>query len=305
MACSLLSKSEMRSLIVTVALLTFLGILFAQDRNILRLGQELQSPDLGVRRQAAIGLGRVSQPQSVRLLQQALANEQSASIRLELVRALRNIAFLRYPGYREALQALGNAANEAFEPDLNVRLRATQALWEAGKKDLLNPVPFLDRNLDDSSQRLRLASVQMLRKLGTPATIPPLGRAANDKAQPETIRLRAIEALGAVSLAEGGVVGRAIAATNIAVANRLGREPIMPAAALEKRHEQQIRFLGAVLQDPDNSSTLALRAVKSVGQVKDKSSVPILQQVATTHGDAAVRSQALRAISHVLARQYE
>ena len=295
----------MRSLMITLALLTFPGTLFAQDRNIQRLGQELQSPDQGIRRQAAIGLGRASQPQSVRLLQQALANERSAGIRLELVRALRTIAFQRYPGYREALQALGNAADEAFEPDLHVRLRATQALWEAGKKDLLNPVPFLDRNLDDSSQRLRLASVKMLRTLGTPATVTPLGRTALNKRQPETIRLRAIEALGAVSLAEGGQVGRAIAATNIAVDNRLGREPIVPATTPEKRHEQQISFLSAVLQDPDNSSALALRAVKSIGQVKDKSSVPILEQVAATHDDAAVRSQALRAISHVLARQYE
>ena len=73
-------------------------------------------------------------------------------------------------------------------------------------------------------------------------------------------------------------------------------------------YAQQTSFISvtdAVLQDPDNSSALALRAVKSIGQVKDKSSVPILEQVAATHGDAAVRSQALRAISHVLARQYE
>ena len=40
----------------------------------------------------------------------------------------------------------------------------------------------------------------MLRKLGTPQTIDPLGQAALDKAQNSKVRLEAIKAIGAVSL---------------------------------------------------------------------------------------------------------
>ena len=295
----------MKSLLNIAWILLTPGIIFAQDRNIQRLGQELQSPALAVRRQAVIGLGRASQTQSVRLLQQALATESESAIRLEIVRALGNIAFLRYPGFREALQALGNASNEALEPDLHVRLKATEALWEAGKKDLLDPVPYLSRNLTDSNHRLRLTSLKMLRKLGTPAVVPVLGRAALDKNQPATVRLRAIEALGAISLSEGGPVGRQVAANNLDVANRFGSIPVVSQRVLIRRHAEQIRFLGAVAQDRDNSDTLVLRAIKSIGQVKDKSSIPVLRQVAETHPNDAVRTQALRSISHVLARQYE
>ena len=279
--------------------------LFAQNPEIQRLAAELRSSNIAIRRQAAVGLGRVSQPQSVRLLRNVLPVEQSASIRLEIVRALRNISFLRYPGYREALEALGNAADNEIEPDAHVRLRATEALWEAGKKDLLDPVPFLERGLDDDSQRLRLTAVKMLRKLGTPETIPGLGRASLDKTQDETIRLKAIEALGAVSLSDVGPAGRRVAEANINAANRLGALPVVDPKALERRHELQIRYLAAVVGDLDNSTTLMLRAVKSMGQVKDKSSIPVLRKIIETHQNAAVRKQATRVLSHVLARQYE
>ena len=186
-----------------------------------------------------------------------------------------------------------------------MRLRATEALWEAGKKDLLDPVPFLRRNLTDPSQRVRLAAVQMLRKLGTPETIPILGEAALDKTQSETIRLKAIEALGAVSLSDLGPVGRQVQETNIRVTDHLGIPPLVPQRALERRHQSQIRFLAAVVSDPDNSPALMLRAVKSIGQVKDKSAIPVLRQIIATHSNAAIRKQATRALSHVLARQYE
>ena len=174
--------------------------LSAQVQNIQRLADELQSPEQGVRRKAAIGLARVGTTQSVLLLRNAFETEVSIAIRLEIVKAMRNIAFLRYPGYREALVALGEASSDAVEPEAQIRLRATQALWEAGERDLLNPVPFLERTLQDESQRLRITAVNMLRKLGTPETIDPLAGAALDKAQPEAIRLKAIDALGAVSL---------------------------------------------------------------------------------------------------------
>ena len=281
------------------------AVLWAQDPHIQRLADELQSPDAGIRRQAAIGLGRASQPQSVRLLRQALPLEADRSIRLEIVRALRNIAFLRYPGYLQALQALADAADNAVEQDEHVRLRATEALWEAGKKDLLDPVPFLKRNLTDPSQQVRLASVKMLRKLGTPETIPALGEAALDKTQSEAIRLKAIEALGAVSLSDLGPAGRQVQEANIRVTDHLGIPPLVPQRALERRHQSQIRFLAAVVSDPNNSPALMLRAVKSIGQVKDKSAIPVLRQIIATHSNAAIRKQATRALSHVLAQQYE
>jgi len=289
----------------TLFVLLLATALHAQAPHIQRLAQELQSPEVSVRREAAIALGRVSQPQSVALLRNALPAEKNISIRLEIVRALRNIVFMRYPGFREALQGLGNAADDDIEANALVRLRASEALWEAAKKDLLDPVPFLERNLGDRSQRLRLSAVQMLRKLGTPATVDPLGRAAVDGTQAETIRLKAIEALGAVSLSDPGPGGRDIAQTNIRTTELLGVPSLVDPGTLERRHQLQIRYLAAVVRDPDNSPTLMLRAVKSMGQVKHKSSIPVLRQILETHPNQAVRKQATRVLSHVLARQYE
>lgn len=277
----------------------------AQDPHLQRLGQELQSREQGIRIQAARSLGLASEAQSVLLLRQALPGERSAAVRLEIVRALRNIAFLRYPGYPEALRVLQEESSDGIEADELVRLKATEALWEAGKKDLLDPVPFLRRNLGDRSQRLRLAAVEMLRKLDTPATIDALGQAAVDPAQPETVRLKAIEALGAAAQVDLGPVGRQVQQDNIAMARRLREEPLEPANTLDARHQLQIRYLSALLRDPRASSSLALRAVKSIGQVKDRSSVPILREVIANHPDAAVRLQATKVLSHVLARQYE
>ena len=228
-------------------------LLFAQDPNISRLAEELQSPNSSIRRQAAISLGRASFPQSVNLLRAAMLTEQDVSIRLEIVRALRHIVFQRFPGYPEALRALGAAADDAIEKNELVRLRASEALWESAKKNLLDPVPFLQRNLSDESQRLRLSAVQMLRKLGTPQTIDPLGRAAIDKDQSDTIRIKAIEAIGAISLSDPGPVGRAVAENNRRTAELLGQPPLIDQGSLEQRHQKQIRYLSAVVRDPNNS----------------------------------------------------
>ena len=226
-------------------------------------------------------------------------------MRLEIMRALRTIAFQRYPGYREALAAIGEAADDDSERDELVRLRATEALWEAGKKDLLDPVPILHRQLSDRSQRLRLAAVKMLRKHGSAQAADALGRAALDKNQSETIRLEAIAGIGAVALTEGVEMGRHVEANNIAVMRLLGAPPLVPVAALEKRHERQVKFLAAIARDPDNSFTLMLRSVKSLGNVKDRSAIPVLRELIETHPHAGIRKQATRVLSYVLARQYE
>ncbi len=286
-------------------LLCLPALLLAQNPNISRLAEELQSSNISIRRQAAIALGRASFPQSVNLLRAALRTELDVSIRLEIVRALRHIVFQRFPGYPEALRALGDASDDSIEKNELVRLRASEALWESAKKNLLNPIPFLQRNLSDESQRLRLSAVQMLRKLGTPQTIDPLGRAATDKDQSETIRLQAIEAIGAIALSDPGPVGRAIAENNRRTTQLLNQPPLIDQGSLERRHEQQIRYLSTVVRDPANSSTLMLQAVKSIGQVKDKSAIAVLQEIINTHSNQAVRKQATRALSHVLARQYE
>ena len=186
-----------------------------------------------------------------------------------------------------------------------MRLRATEALWEAGKKDLLDPVPILERQLSDRSERLRLAAVKMLRKHGQPPVTDVLGRAAQDKTLSETVRLEAIEALGAVALSEGGAVGREVNGANMTSLQRLGIAPLVSAKALDKRHERQVRYLAAVVDDPDNSTTLVLRAVKSIGQVKDKSAIPVLTRLIESHSHDGIRKQAIRALSHVMARQYE
>ncbi len=288
-----------------LALLLLSSGLAAQDPHIQRLAQELQSPEASIRRQAAISLGRVGFPQSATLLRRALPQEKEVSIRLEMIKALRNIVFLRLAGYPEAMKALGDASDDEIEAEAQVRLRATQALWEAAQKNRLDPTPFLERNLTDRSQRLRLAAVQMLRKLGTPSTVDPLGRAAIDKTQSATIRLKAIEALGAVSLSDPGPVGRDVSQANIRAMNHLGVPPLESPGSLERRHQRQINYLAAVVRDPDNSLSLMLRAVKSMGQVKHKSSIPVLREIIETHSNPTIRKQAMRVISHVLARQYE
>lgn len=303
-ACFALASTDirMRYLVLLLFLPTFV---LAQNPDIDRLGQELNSPQVGVRRQAVIALGRTSFPQSVRLLQNALSTERDVSIRLEIVRGLRHIVFQRFPGYPQALQALGRAADDDLEKDQLVRLRASEALWEAAKKGLLDPVPFLNRNLQDQSQRLRLSAVQMLRKLGTPATIDPLGRAALDTKQSEAIRLKAIEAIGAISLSDPGAVGRQIAANNRRTTQLLGQPPLIDQSSIERRHFRQIFYLSSVVRSSDNSPTLMLKAVKSMGQVKDKSAIAALQEIINNHSNTAVRKQATRVLSHVLAQQYE
>lgn len=278
----------------------------AQDRGIQRLGTELlTAKDRAVRRKAAEGLGRAGSDQAVALLDRGLAADASVEVRLEIVRALREIAFQRNPGFRRALTALSGATEDAAQRDELVRLRATEALWEAGKKDLLDPVPTLERRLTDPSQRLRLAAVLMLRKHGSPEAAEALGRAVVDTGLSETIRLAAIDALGAVAQSAPGIVGREVAAANIAASGHTGQTPFPSAGALELRHERQVAYLAAVAGDPTSSETLVLSAVKSIGRVKDASSVPILRQLIETHRSPAVRKQATRVLSHVLARQYE
>lgn len=281
-------------------------VLAQETAGIRRLSQELLSaPDATTRRKAAEALGRASTTQGVRFLRQALAAEPETQVRLEVVRALREIAFQRYPGYRSALIGLGEAADGTRERNELVRLRATEALWEAGKKDLLDPVPLMERQLGDPAERLRLSAVLMLRKHGSPEAAEALGRAVLDKSLSETVRLAAIDALGAVSLSAPGIVGRQVAEANRAVTTHFGVAPLQSDRTLELRHERQVAYLAAVARDPQSSNTLVLRAVKSLGRVKDHASIPVLQELIETHADPAVRKQATRVLSHVMARQYE
>ena len=142
-------------------------------------------------------------------------------------------------------------------------------------------------------------------KWGTPEAAEVLGTTALDKGQSETVRLAAISALGAVALSEGGPVGRSVDGTNIAVAAQFPIPPLVSNRTLERRHQRQILYLSTVARDQESSPTLVLRAVKSMGQVKDHSSVPVLRELLATHPHAGVRKQATRVLSHVLARQYE
>ena len=291
---------------VLFILIVLTGPSFGQDPGIRRLGDELlNAKSVSVRRKAAQGLGRASTSQSVHLLSQSLTSERSIEVRLEIVRALRTISFQRYPGYRSALVGLGAAADDANERDELVRLRATEALWEAGKKGLLDPVPLLERQLSDRSERIRLAAVLMLRKHGSPEAAEALGRALLNKNLSETVRLASIDAIGAVALSAPGVVGRAVVSANFEVANHFGIPPLGLARTLDLRHERQIAYLSALVSDAESSDTLVLRAVKSMGRIKDHSSIPSLRQLVETHRSLAVRKQAILVLSHVLAKQIE
>jgi hypothetical protein len=79
----------------------------------------------------------------------------------------------------------------------------------------------------------------------------------------------------------------------------------MDQGSIERRHFRQIFYLSSITRNTDNSPTLMLRAVKSMGQVKDKSAVAALQEIINDHPSRALRKQATRALSHVLAQQYE
>ena len=118
----------------------------------------------------------------------------------------------------------------------------------------------------------------MLRKIGTPQTIDPLGRAALDKEQNSKVRLEAIKAIGAVSLSDPGVVGRTIAANNRRTTMLLGQPPLINSGSTQKRHERQIGYLAAVVGDAENSSTLMLQAIKS-RTVKDQSAIAALKTI--------------------------
>ena len=293
-------------LIRLAPILLFAVPALSQDRGIRRLAEELlNSPEVSIRMEAAKGLARASTSQAVRVLRSARADEANTSVRLEIVRALRTIVFQRYPGYRDALSAIDEAADDEFESNELVRLRATEALWEAGKKDLVDPVPILQRQLADESQRLRLSAVEMLRKHGTPEAADVLGRACQDKSQSEATRLRSIEAVGAVALSEGGDVARKVETANISVTDGFNIPALSSTRALDRRHERQINYLAAVARDPDNSPTLVLQAVKSMGRVKDKSAIPVLRELIENHRHDGVRKQAIIVLSHVMARQYE
>jgi hypothetical protein len=145
----------------------------------------------------------------------------------------------------------------------------------------------------------------MLRKIGSPETIEILGQTATDKNQNETVRLKAIEAIGAISLSDPGIVGRKIAANNRKTTQLLGQPPLFDDNSIKKRHESQISYLSQVANDFKNSNTLVLRAIKSMGQIKDKSSIESLEMIINTHTDPSVKKQAIRVLSHILARQYE
>ena len=277
----------------------------AQSTQLLRLAEQLQHPEVAMRRQAARSLGRIGESHSVTLLRLAANKEPEASIRLEIVHGLQNIAFLRLAGYRDALGAIGQSSDPAVEVDPVVRLRAVRALWEAGERDLLDPVPYLNRALDDPNAQVSLTAVRMLRKLGTPQTIAPLARAAADRNQDQSIRLKAIQALGAVALDDGGPVGRQVIEANADRARRLGSTPFTSPRALIPWHQIQIRHLSALANQADNSPTLVLAAVKAMGKVKDKSAVPTLRKIAADHTNPTVRLQASQVLSHVIARQYE
>lgn len=307
MPCNINKRTRRAAVIGALACLTCLpSPTRAQDQGVRGLAAELlNAKETSTRRKAAQGLGRVGTGFSIRVLSQAMGSERRTEIRLEVVRALRTIAFQRNPGYREALRALGRAADDALEQDDLVRLRATEALWEAGRKDLLDPVPFMESQLQDRSQRIRMAAVFMLRKNGSPAAAEALGRAVINTSLSQTVRLAAIDALGAVALSAQGIVGRQVATTNIATTNRTGVPPLHSPRALELRHERQIAYLAAVVRDPSTAETLTLKAVKSMGRIKDHAAIPVLQELIETHRSLAVRKQATGVLSHVLARQYE
>ena len=114
-----------------------------------------------------------------------------------------------------------------------------------------------------------------------------------------------LDALVAVALSAPGVAGRKVVEANIAVAGHLGISPLLSQRVLELRHERQIAYLSALVGDPDSSDTLVLRAVKSMGRVKDHASIPSLRQLIETHPSTAVRRQAVSVLSHVLALQFE
>ena len=67
---------------------------------------------------------------------------------------------MRYPGFRDGLRAIGEAANGDFETDCWFVISTIEALWEAREKDLLDPVPMLHRQLSDRRTRVQLTAAR-------------------------------------------------------------------------------------------------------------------------------------------------
>ena len=156
------------------------------------------------------------------------------------------------PRYPEAMRA-GQGASNAVERDELVRLEQVRRYVPA-KKDLLDPVPFLQRSR--SSTRIRLSSVQMLRKL-EPTDNRSTGQTAFDKAQNSKVR-KAIKAIGAVSFRSRS--GRPPFSQQSRTSMLLGQPPYRY-GSMQKRHERQIGYLSAV-GDPENS----LRSLQAVSR---------------------------------------
>ncbi|MGH7538388.1 MAG: HEAT repeat domain-containing protein [Gemmatimonadales bacterium] len=201
--------------------------------------QALQSDDIGVRRQAALGAGRIGDPQAIELLLPVLADSNAtvraaAAFALGLLKDARAVepllALVRSapPGAQgspetEAVTALAKIGGDAGAGairlvlegaplDQSVPPTATTALLEAWRLDTRAPTQVLLNYAQHADEPVRWRALYSLARLRSVAAQPVLLRALGD----QSADVRAVAARGvSAALADSSRLGRGALAARL------------------------------------------------------------------------------------------
>lgn len=154
-----------------------------RDQAVEALVAALNTPEVGLRTNAATALGRIGDPRAVPALSRALG-DPSALVRQAAAQALGRI------GTPEAAFALLRALSD---PDLRVRVQAVRALGRTGQPMAAEPLVELLKQTAETAPELRQELIEALARLGGFA-VDPLLRAV--QVRRPAVRQAAAEALG-------------------------------------------------------------------------------------------------------------
>jgi len=283
------------------------------------LGQRVQGlpPGLSVRLDGFIG--KLSEPaivsQLVQSLDEAPALAGDATV-AEVMRELRASALepiltwipnLSAPALRQLLEGVADRLAEAHPQEVVRILRspASEALASVialcGRLQLMQTVPGLGDTVVHQDPAVRLASVQALAQLGTPAALAFVEKALED--QDRAVRLAAVRAVGARGYKgaqrriETMVLGRAVSEMDLtekmaffeaygAIAGAAGIKPLT--ALLQPR---------GLLRMKESPETRACAAI-ALGKIRTPEAREVLQRVADDK-DLVVRNAVSRALREV------
>ncbi|RIK64243.1 MAG: hypothetical protein DCC65_14595 [Planctomycetota bacterium] len=198
----------------------------------------LKHPDARVRANAALAIGRLAEPQSIKLLQMALRREKKDAVVMQILEALamlgdnHGIERLRLYGYSAvpdqaalALMFLANArpagpeVEELFRYRLDIadhpeiKLQAARGLGRLGYDSGLElSLSYLTFNAPDRNRpndppeqqiiRIRALAALALEAIGDPRALGPLKTAFDREDQPELVKIAIARA--AIRIIDGG-----------------------------------------------------------------------------------------------------